>query len=278
MSEEPSPAAEKSSSTNALLKGLIYPALLALILGVSKPFWWDLLFPAEKTETVEIVPASKKDSMDVTSPAIKDTVISVAGTDEKKPDQYQATEQHDTVSVTPPPQNAGNNTPLTEETKTPEPPKPVNLPGTYEFEEIGKWGKSIRGDNEMDTEDGKTVLATCNGKLVHDDRTVTLQLHYRVVENKGDRTTFDDTRNIVVWSRNQTPAGKKITDVTSRAGTSSNARKEIRGETHRANPFLNLQNTFFENLKCTVDGPGDNDDYYVGISGRIRFTVVMEDR
>ena len=226
--------AEEQSKHGWVKQAIIYPALAMLFLGTTAPWWWEKLFPRD--EVTEITPGSGGTDQ----PSGVDTV----GSDPDKPD------------------------PVTPESTR------VEEEANWNINEIGVWGNTKKGDNDINTQPGRRTKIKCVGFLTHTDYKVNLKLIYRVEEVSPNHTMFEGTVTREILS--SPPPGKKIIQLKVKGNLPVVTMEQILiGRQHGAVRFDNVQNTYFDRLSAIVDGPGD-DQNTIGLKGKVSYVVVYD--
>lgn len=137
---------------------------------------------------------------------------------------------------------------------------------------FGVWGSSTKGDNEMDTNDGDVVPVLCRTELSFTPSEVIVRIRYRIVEDGGDRTTFDDT--IIKTVFNVGANQGRILDIKTSGSVNCEFNDTSEGSNHNIK-FFRTDGTYWEHLKYKVDSRGpDNNE--IGVEGKLRITIITE--
>lgn len=145
----------------------------------------------------------------------------------------------------------------------------------WTINEIGSWGRSKKGDNNVNTQPDHRTKIKCVGFLTYTENSVSLKLIYRVEEMNWDHTTFEGT--VINENISSPPPGKKIVQLKIRGNLPViTMQKILIGRHHGPVQFDNLQDTFFDRLSAVVDGAGDDDHNTIGLMGRVKYTVVYD--
>ncbi|HEX6847465.1 MAG TPA: PKD domain-containing protein [Chitinophagaceae bacterium] len=157
----------------------------------------------------------------------------------------------------------------------PPPPALQEVMQPFVLDEFGTWGKSIRGDNEVDTDEGDIVPVKFSSELIKSESRVMLKVSLSIREDGGDHTTFDHTMERQIFVA---PAGRKIVDVRVRGNDYSvRFEQDSRGENHRVTAFRNVTHTYWNFLRFRVDGPGSDDNTVIGVAGSMTCTIILQD-
>jgi len=283
---------DKSSST---FKGkVIFPLILAILAGGSSPWWYSKIFPpqnllpaasARDGQTIQLPQNSV--TLDGSGSSDKDgQIVKYLWTKESGPTRGTFIDPNVARSpvtglaagtyifrLTVTDDRGGKATGIVTVTVKAAEQVTSNIERTIEkrFSLIGVWGNT-RGDNEMDTNEGDVVPVLCRTELLVSSKEVAIQIKYKIVEDGGDHTTFDDTivRTVFVAGSND----GAILDVHSTGGLRCEFNETSQGENHMLKPFR-TDGTYWEYLKYKVDGSG-SDNNVIGIEGKLKITVVMD--
>lgn len=150
-------------------------------------------------------------------------------------------------------------------------PAILNVTEIRDVNMIGCWPR-VAGDSDMDTGAGDYVPIRCSTNIYLDGNRVVLKIFYRIEEYGGDRTIYSGARTTVLFEN--TKPGYAIRTV-GLQGPRLNSFIIYSDGTNRNFRDFATENSYWEYLQYRIDGPAGDDDT-VGIRGRLKFTVILE--